>query len=203
MKVHCTPEDLVAFEEEVKELFLAKRIAAPVHLAGGNERQLIEIFERHVNEDDWVLGGWRSHYHALLKGVPRDEVLAAILAGRSISLSFPSHRFLCSGIVGGVAPIAVGLALGIKRKGEAGRRKVVVFLGDMSAETGITHESVKYARNHRLPVLWVVENNDKSVCTPTREVWGGTSGIGWYPDVIRYDYELTRPHVGVGSFVRF
>ena len=204
MNVTLTAADMVSFEDAIADDFLNKTIKAPIHLAGGNERQLISIFEEHVHEDDWLVGGWRSHYHCLLKGVPPDELRAAIHRGHSISLSFPEQRILCSGIVGGMAPIAVGIADGIKRKNEG--RKVVAFLGDMSAESGIVMEAIKYSVNFRLPVLWVIEDNGKSVGTNTAQAWGGSCGMMTDPDepqIIRYQYTLTRPHVGIGQFVHF
>ena len=88
------------------------------------------------------------------------------MAGRSISLCFPEYRILSSAIVGGVVSIAAGIALGIKRSGEKAR--VYCFMGEMTAETGIAHESVKYCRNHQLPVTWIIEDNGKSVCTNTK-----------------------------------
>ena len=197
-----TAADLIAFEDEIAQEFNAARIAAPVHLAGGNECQLIEAF-RKVQPRDWALGSWRAHYHALLKGVPAAEVKAAIMAGRSIALTFPEHRVLCSAIVGGIAPIAVGLAMGIKRRGS--NERVHVFLGDMSAECGIVHEAIKYAHGHNLPVRWVVEDNGLSVGTNTFQVWGTST----MPDLARaglvehYGYTLPHPHVGAGQWVPF
>src|SRR5690242_13457559 len=111
-----TAKDLTAFEDEVAERFARAEIPYPVHLGGGNEEQLIEIFKGIDKVSDWVLTGWRSHVHCLLKGVPRDELMAAILGGRSVSLCFPKHKILSSGIVGGIAPIAAGIAWAIKRK---------------------------------------------------------------------------------------
>lgn len=214
MKVFYAPEDLIRFEEEIATLFAGKEIHAPVHLAGGNEQQLIDIFQRFVEPQDWVLCTWRSHYHCLLKGVPPEQLRQAIIDGRSISLCFPEQKVLGSGIVGGTCPIAVGLAMGIKQKREhavegntLGRRKVVCFVGDMAAETGTFHESVKYAINHDLPVLFVVEDNGLSVSTPTLDVWraGGNEKyqVIWASKVIRYRYTLTRPHVGIGKHVAF
>ena len=55
---------LIDFETEVKETYEAGNIKAPVHLCGGNEEQLIQIFEK-VDKDDWVFCSWRNHYHAL------------------------------------------------------------------------------------------------------------------------------------------
>lgn len=221
-----TAADLVAFEDEITAEFNAGNIAAPVHLAGGNEHNLIELFKQ-INPNDWKLCSWRSHFHCLLSGVPRDEVKAAIIAGRSIALCFPAHRLLSSAIVGGICPIAVGLGWSIKQRG--GSEKVVVFIGDMTAETGIYHECAKYCEGHRLPVAFVVEDNGKSVCTDTGEVWGASAHRqrqvdpwhqiklnpdpprDWKPLIGRdcfwntkgYKYELTKPHVGSGLWVRF
>src|SRR4029079_19464874 len=111
----------------------AGQIRAPVHLAGGNERQLVELF-RDIPASDWICCSWRSPYHGLLHGVPRETVRTAILAGHSIALCFPQHRVISSAIVGGIAPIAVGLALGIKRRG--GPERVHVFIGAMTAVSG-------------------------------------------------------------------
>ena len=103
MNVTLTAADLIAFEKEIAALFIAKQILAPVHLTGGNEDQLIQIFQKHVEERDWICTSWRSHYHCLLKGVPPEQLRKAIVAGRSISLCFPDHRIVSSGIVGGMA----------------------------------------------------------------------------------------------------
>ncbi len=202
MDVTLTPADLIAFEDEVSRRFEAKEIHAPIHLSGGNEQQLIDVFRKHVQPDDWVCTSWRSHYHVLLKGVPATEVMAAILRGRSISLCFPEYKIISSAMVGGMAPIAVGLASGIWRKGQHQQRKVVCFLGDMAFESGIVYESIKYSYTHGLPLLWVVEGNGMSVGTPTTQVWGDRIR-SYPPTVIRYEYEMTRPHVGIGKRVMF
>jgi pyruvate dehydrogenase E1 component alpha subunit len=190
-------DGLIAFEKEIAAEFEAGNIRAPVHLAGGNEQQLIDIF-RDIRPQDWVLCAWRSHYHCLLKGVPAEKVKAAIMDGRSIALCFPEHRVLSSAIVGGIAPIATGLGWSIKRRD--GDERVYCFMGDMTAETGICHEAMKYAGGHALPITWVIENNGKSVCTDTDEVWGHFLKP---PRERSYCYELTWPHVGIGKWVQF
>lgn len=191
-----TPKRLLKFEADIAKEFNAGSIAAPVHLAAGNEQKLIEIFAG-IKPEDWILCSWRSHYHALLKGVPEENVRAAILAGRSIALCFPEYRLLSSAIVGGICPIAVGLGWAIKERD--GMENVHVFVGDMTAEGGAYHESSKYAANHNLPVIWHIEDNGQSVCTPTESVWGRKK----IPRSFRYHYDLGRPHVGTGTFVRF
>lgn len=201
--VELSESDLLAFEDDIANEFSAGNIKAPVHLSGGNERQLINIF-RNIKSYDWVLCGWRSHYHCLLKGVPPDELKDSIMAGRSVSLCFPSHKILCSGIVGGIAPIAVGLAWAAKIRANddytGNSERVHCFLGDMSAESGIVSESVRYAAGHNLNINWIVEDNGLSVCSPTQESWGSRREI---PDSMYYSYKMTRPHCGVGKWVRF
>ena len=195
--------DLIAFEDEVAARFNSGRIRAPVHLYSGNEAAMIEVF-KDVQPNDWVFCSWRSHYQCLLKGVPAAEVMAEIMAGRSISLCFPAQRVYSSAIVGGVLPIAVGTAMAIARSGEAAR--VHCFIGDMTAETGIAHESIKYSRNHRLPIRFIVEDNAVSVCTDTRAAWNQPRLS--FDDVRdeyvhHYRYETRYPHAGAGVRVQF
>ena len=198
-----TPEDLIAFETEIADIFNAGKIRAPVHLYYGNEAKMIDIF-RDVKPEDWVFCSWRSHYQCLLKGVPREEVKAEILAGRSISLCFPKYRVVSSAIVTGVLPIAVGTAMGIKRRGEKAR--VHCFVGDMTSETGSFHECLKYSTNHQLPIRFIIEDNAKSVCTDTRETWN-QSVLSYensrHPLVVYYKYQTKYPHAGAGQRVQF
>ena len=126
------------------------------------------------------------------------------MAGRSISLCFPEYRILSSAIVTGVLPLAVGLGLGIKRRG--GPEKVHCFMGEMTSETGSAYECIKYARQHKLPVHWIVEDNGKSVCTDTRQVWNMeklTHEGSTAPDITYYSYTSRYPHAGAGKRVQF
>lgn len=197
-----TREDLIAFEEDIAAEFNAGHIRAPVHLSAGNEAQLIEIFSE-VRPEDWICCSWRSHYHCLLKGVPPAELKAAIMAGRSISLCFPAQRVISSAIAGGNCPIAVGLAMGEKRRGSTAR--VWCFVGDMTAQMGIFQECVKYAAGHMLNMVFVVENNGLSVCTPTAQTWGISSPAMEDGALMMkaYRYESHWPHAGAGTRVQF
>jgi TPP-dependent pyruvate/acetoin dehydrogenase alpha subunit len=197
-------EELIAFESEVAESFNDGRIRAPIHLYDGNEEQLIRIF-RDVADDDYVFCSWRSHYQCLLKGVPGPEVMKAIMEGNSISLSFPSYRVYSSAIVGGVVPIAIGVALGLKQSNST--IHVWCFMGDMTSETGIVHECVKYARAFDLPITFVIEDNNKSVVTDTRLTWG-LERLTFESEtnqdkVIFYSYTSKFPHAGAGKRINF
>ena len=198
-KVEITAEDLIEFEEEVKQIYEAGEIKSPVHLSKGNEEQLIEIFQ-YVHPEDWVFSSWRNHYHALLHGVDRQKLLDDIVAGNSMGINDKEKRFYASSIVGGIIPIATGAALAIKRKNITDR-KVWCFIGDMTFETGVFHESYKYAKNLSLPIQFVVEDNNMSTNTPTDSAWGEKQEIG--EDIIYYSYERGFPHHGTGNWILF
>jgi TPP-dependent pyruvate/acetoin dehydrogenase alpha subunit len=203
---HLTKEDLQNFEKEIAEIFSTGVIRAPVHLRSGREDQLIKIFQdEQIGNDDWVFGFWDSHELALLKGVPREELKQAIIEGKSISLCFPKYNVLCSGIVGSLMGTAVGAAWALKRQHKKGR--VYLFCGDMSAETGVFHEAVKYAVNFGLPVKFIVCDNGVSVMTNTREVWGSEDpwfkGTKYESKIIYFKYVNGYPHSGLGKLIKF
>ena len=198
-----TKQDLIDFETAIAEAFNRGQIRSPVHLYSGNEDAMFEVF-RDIREEDWVCCSWRSHYQCLLKGVPRDELTKEIMAGRSISLCFPKYRVVSSAIVSGIVPIAVGIALAIRRDG--GTNRVHCFMGDMTSETGVVHECIKYSTNHDLPIRFIVEDNGKSVCTETRQVWNQrvlTHETARNPKVVYYKYATKYPHAGAGVRVQF
>lgn len=184
--------ELIEFEEEVGRRFDAGEIPGPIHLCSEWQADpLIEIF-REIKHTDCVLSNWRSHWHALLHGVPRERVMAEIIAGRSMMLHFPEHRFMTSAIVGGMLPIACGLA--------AAGERVWCFIGDMTESTGAFKDARAYASGHDLDVTWVVEDNGLSTNTPTRRTWGPKPLDLRYR---RYEYERTVNHYGTKNFVSF
>lgn len=170
--------DLIAFEREVAERFDAGEIKGPVHLNSDTQAEpLIEIFSD-IKRTDWVLGTWRCHFHALLHGVPRERVMAEILAGRSMMLHFPEYRFMSSAIVGGMLPIACGLA--------AGGGKVWCFVGDMCASTGAFEDALNYGHGY---LNFIVEDNGLSTNTPTAAAWRTATNT-----LRTYHYKRTTNH---------
>lgn len=206
MRTNLTKDDIVKFEQEIAEVFATGAIRAPVHLRSGREDELIRIFrEENIGDDDHVFGFWDSHELALLKGVPREDVKKAILEGKSISLCFPEHKVLCSGIVGSLMGTATGVAWSLKNQGKKGR--AFLFCGEMSSETGIFFEAVKYAYNFDLPVKFIVCDNGVSVMTNTREVWGSQEpwfkGTKYESKIIYFKYVNGYPHSGLGKLIKF
>lgn len=205
------PRRLRDFEQGVADAFNEGLIRAPSHLSGGCEEQLVDYFRHSYSAErgDWICTAWRSHYHCLLAGVDPDRLYADILTGKSITLCYPDYRIISSAIVGGVLPIALGLALGIRRAADendvhpAAVPWIHAFVGDMTARGGAYHEARRYAEGHELPLSLVVEDNGKSVGTPTAEVWGSVwDGSDW-PRERAIVYQLPWPHAGAGQWVRF
>lgn len=192
-----TKQELIDFEADIATCFNNKQIKAPIHLYHGNEDMMIGIFAN-VKPEDWVCCTWRNHYQCLLKGVPKNELKRRILAGKSMTMCIKEYNIVCSSIVGGIPSIATGIAWGLKLQNKPGH--VWCFVGDMSAETGAFHEAAKYAKRNDLPITFIIENNEKSVESPTQKVWGELDT----PNIIRYSYTNTKyPHAGAGVRVQF
>lgn len=202
METNLTAKDLRDFELEIFELFKDKKIASPIHLRGGNEDKLIEIF-KNIKHHDYCFFTWASHLECLLKGVPREELKKAILNNKSICLSFKEYNIISSAIVAGNAPIAVGVALGLKNKNEDSH--VWCFVGDMAFYTGTVQECIRYSEVHDLPITFVVADNGISVETPTEKIWGSDIKkiTEQSPKCLRYEYKNVFPHAGIGQKVLF
>ena len=192
-----TADSLIAFSNRVADAFRAKQIRSPVHLCSDEQAEpLIDIF-KDIQPHDYIFCTWRNSFHCLLKGMPEDELFARILDGQSMFICSKEHRIISSAIVGGALPIALGMALAIKRR--KGYERVFVFVGDMCSYSGIYHEFRNYAASFGLPVRIVIEDNDYSTDTPTEEAWGR----GTWADIKRYHYNRDWPHCGIGERISF
>ncbi len=204
MITNLTKQDLIDFEDDILECSERGEIRAPVHLASGNHDQLIKIFQD-VKEQDWVVGSWRMHAEALLKGMPSQELKQKILDGHSISIHSKKHKITSSAIVGGACPTALGLAYAAKE--EKQDEKVFCFVGDMTSCGGNFLECWNYSVGHDLPITWVVSDNGLSVCSPTLETWGFKRhpfvGMPKEYKIIYYKYVNPFPHAGGKTLVRF
>tara|TARA_B100000963_G_C22456700_1_gene593712 strand:+ start:136 stop:750 length:615 start_codon:yes stop_codon:yes gene_type:complete len=196
-------KELIQFENEIASEFNNGNIRAPIHLYHGNEDQMINIFKK-IKSKDWVFCSWRSHYQCLLKGVPKNLLKKEILLGKSISLCFPKYKIYSSAIVGGSLPLALGVAMSLKKNKI--NEKVYCFIGDMTSETGIAHETIKLSINKNLPIHFIIEDNGKSVMTNTKKTWGlkKLSFENFDSKFITfYKYKNKYPHAGAGIRVQF
>lgn len=192
---HATKEELIVFENCVKLAWEEGDLPFLLHLAGGNEDQLIHVFQS-VLPGDWILGSHRSHYHWLLSGGSPMQLLEKIHAGESMFLYSRALRFLTSSILAGNCCIAAGLALSIRQR--EGKEHVWCFLGDGAEDEGHFYEAVSFVQGHDLPCTFVIEDNDRSVDTSIAARRGDLPRRDWGPHVVRYTYAPTYPHAGSG-----
>jgi pyruvate dehydrogenase E1 component alpha subunit len=179
-----TAQDLIAFETRIRDHFAAGALPCLIHLSGGNEEQLLDIFSR-IRPQDWVFSTHRNHYHALLKGIPADHLESEILAGRSMFIYSRDHNFLTSSILAGTCAIAAGVAWAIKfprnkdqvtspenldtcslALGPSSPPHVYCFLGDGAEEEGHYYEAALFAEANDLPITFIIEDNARQVDTP-------------------------------------
>ena len=186
-----TKNDLLNFENHIADLYRDCQLPFLFHLSGGNEDQLIEIFKE-IKEGDYVLATHRNHYHALLHGIPADVLSDRIKNGRSMFVYDRKRNFFTSAIIGGTAAIAAGIALALKRKGSD--KKVWCFVGDGTEDSGHLFEAARYVHGFDLPCTFVIEDNNRSVCTNKTERWGKALDPTFFPCVRKYYYDITWPH---------
>ena len=155
-----------AAEEKIGEEFGKAVIKCPCHLVIGQEAPAVGLAD-HILKGDRVFGAHRSHAHYLALGGDLHQLMAEVLGketgcskgmGGSMHLYQPEVGFHGSvPIVGSTIPIAVGAALSIQM--DKTKNVAVSFLGDGATEEGVFHESLNFAANFRLPVIFIVENN--------------------------------------------
>lgn len=160
-------------EETIAARYGENEMRCPVHLSVGQEGAAVAVCEALLHEDK-IFSTHRCHAHYLAKGGDLRRMLAEIYGkqtgcvggrGGSMHLMDVDAGVVSSvPIVGSSIPLAVGSALADKRIGA--RRVTAAFFGDASTEEGIFHESASFAVLHRLPVVFVCENNLYSVYTP-------------------------------------
>ncbi len=171
------------FEERVEKLFLEGKLIGPSHLYLGQEAVAVGVMKA-IRSDDPVVSTYRGHGHALARGVPPNAVMAELF-GRSsgtckglggsmhVAMSVEHGIPMATAIVGSGIPIAAGIGLALKYRGDD--RIAVVFFGDGAANTGAFAEGLNLAAAWRLPVLFICENNQYSEFTPIRSVLAGES----------------------------
>lgn len=165
-------------EEEIARIYPSDKIRSPVHLSIGQESVAVGVCDA-LRDDDVVSGTYRGHALYLAKGGDLHAMMAELFGkatgctggkGGSMHL-IGMDRFIlgASAVVGTTIPVAVGYALALKREGKG--RVVAAFFGDGATEEGVFYESLNFAALHRLPVVFVCENNGYSIHTPTSKRW--------------------------------
>ena len=163
-------------EEAIAEHYGEGEMRCPVHLSIGQEAAAVGVCEA-LAPGDKVYSTHRCHAHYLAKGGDLNRMFAEICGkaagciggrGGSMHLMDIEKGVMASvPIVASSIPLAAGSALADKRM-QTGK-VTVAFIGDASIEEGVFHESANFATLHRLPVVFVCENNLYSVYTPLHQ----------------------------------
>jgi TPP-dependent pyruvate/acetoin dehydrogenase alpha subunit len=160
-------------QERIEAEYLEDRMKTPVHLYIGQEAIAVGVCAA-LERNDPISSNHRSHGHYLAKGGDLKELIAELHCKRDgCSGGFGGSMHLIdtrvghlgsSSIVGGGIPIGTGLGLAgmLQRKGLVS----VVFFGDGAADEGTLYESINFAMLKKLPVIYILENNQYSVCSP-------------------------------------
>ncbi|CCQ89729.1 Pyruvate dehydrogenase, E1 component, alpha subunit (acetyl-transferring) [Nitrospina gracilis 3/211] len=153
-------------EEAIAEEYAQQEMRCPVHLSIGQEAAAVGV-SACLEDTDVVFSTHRCHSHYLGKGGNLNAMIAELYGkqsgcakglGGSMHLIDQSVGMLgASAIVGGSIPLAVGAALSFKMDDK--KRLAVAYFGDGACEEGVLHESLNFASLHKLPVLFVCENN--------------------------------------------
>jgi pyruvate dehydrogenase E1 component alpha subunit len=162
------------FEEEVFSLFKQGKLHGTTHLCVGEEATGVgSVFA--LKPQDCILSTHRGHGQVLAKGVSVKNMMAEMLGkeagtnrGRGGSMHIADvgvNAFGVGGVIGASCPIACGVALSFKMRGEKDR-VAAVFFGDGSVNEGAVHEAMNLAAAWRLPLLFICTNNGYGMSTP-------------------------------------
>lgn len=161
------------FEEEAARLYTEKKIGGFLHLYIGQEAVAVGALSV-LQKNDYVMTAYRCHGHYLARGGSARAGMAELLGketgcakGRGGSMHFydVENRFMGGwGIVGAQIPVAAGLAFAEKYKGSDG--VAIVFLGDGAINIGSFHEGLALSALWKIPVIFVIENNQFAMGTP-------------------------------------
>jgi pyruvate dehydrogenase E1 component alpha subunit len=169
------------FEQRSAELYQQGKIGGFLHLYIGQEAVAVGSIAAR-RDDDHIITAYRDHAHALAVGTDPRYVMAEML-GKSTGVSSgkggsmhlvntEKHFWGGYAVVGGHLPLAAGLALAEQYRGTD--NAVICYMGDGATNIGYFHESLNLAGVWKLPVLWIVENNQYGMGTAVERASAGT-----------------------------
>src|SRR4051794_32615198 len=154
------------FEERAGEMYAKAKVGGFLHLAIGEEATIVGAV-RAMRDEDYLISTYRSHGHALSRGADPKRVMAELFGreegvshgrGGSMHMFDLENRFMGGyGIVGGNLPLAAGMALSSDYRGT--EEVTVCVFGDGAANQGTFGETLNLAALWKLPIVFMVTNN--------------------------------------------
>jgi len=163
------------FEERAGEMYARAKVGGFLHLSIGEEATIVGS-ARALRERDYLISTYRSHGHAIVRGTPPENVMAELFGradgcshgrGGSMHMFDLARRFMGGyGIVGGNLPIAAGIALASDYRGTD--EVTLCTFGDGASNQGTFGETLNLAALWKLPVVFMVTNNQFGMGTALR-----------------------------------
>jgi pyruvate dehydrogenase E1 component alpha subunit len=163
------------FEERAGEMYARAKVGGFLHLSIGEEATIVGS-ARALRDSDYLISTYRSHGHAIVRGTPPENVMAELLGradgcsggrGGSMHMFDLARRFMGGyGIVGGNLPIAAGIGLASDYTGT--EDVTLCTFGDGASNQGTFGETLNLAALWKLPVVFVVTNNQFGMGTALR-----------------------------------
>lgn len=168
-------EDMVLirrFEEKAGQLYGMGLIGGFCHLYIGQEAVVVGL-QTTIKKGDAIITSYRDHGHMLAAGTD-PKVIFAELLGRADGCSrgkggsmhmfdIPNRFYGGHGIVGAQVPIGTGVAFASQYRGED--NTCLTYLGDGAVNQGQVYESFNMASLWKIPVIYVIENNEYAMGT--------------------------------------
>jgi acetoin:2,6-dichlorophenolindophenol oxidoreductase subunit alpha len=163
---------IATFEERLLTLFSEGLLHGTVHTCLGQESSPVGVLSAVRRELDVVVSNHRCHGHYLAYREDVDGLLGEIMGretgtcrGIGGSQHVQAENFYSNGVLGGMPPIAVGMALAERIQGRPSI--TVIFMGDGAMAEGAVYEAFNMAALWRAPVLFVLEDNGYAQTTPS------------------------------------
>ena len=170
LSIYASLYQIRRFEETVLQEFSHGHFSGTTHTYLGQEANAVGVISQ-LSKDDIVVSNHRCHGHFLAYGGDMRALFAELMGkqtglcgGYGGSQHLHWHNFYSNGVLGGMLPVATGMALGEKIQGRLS--VTIAFMGDGSLGEGVVYESFNLASLYGVPILFVLENNHIAQTTP-------------------------------------
>ncbi len=160
------------FEEKTGHLYIQQKIRGFCHLYIGQEA-LVAGAHSAIRKDDNMITAYRDHAHPIGRGMHPKYIMAEMMAkatgcskgkGGSMHMFSKEFKFFGGhGIVGGQIPLGAGIAFADKYNGND--NVTLCYMGDGAVRQGALHEAFNMAMLWKLPVIFIIENNNYAMGT--------------------------------------